>query len=155
MAGANFKVLVLQGPNLNMLGRRETDQYGDRTLEDIHDQLRGEAGRLGISIGFLQSNHEGVLIDAIHRGPLDGVDGILINPGGLTHTSVALRDALVAVQLPFVEVHISNVHAREEFRHHSYLSAVSSGVVVGFGPYGYVLGLSGLVQRLIEQAELR
>lgn len=150
-----FKVLVLQGPNLNMLGRRETGVYGDRTLEDVHDQLREEAARLGISIGFLQSNHEGVLIDAIHRAPMDSVDGILINPGGLTHTSVALRDALASVQLPFVEIHISNVHAREEFRHHSYLNAIASGIIVGFGIYGYVLGLSGLVQRLVEREELR
>lgn len=150
-----FKILVLQGPNLNMLGRRETGHYGDRTLEDVHGQIRAEAGRLGVSIGFLQSNHEGVLIDAIHRAPMDQVDGILINPAGLSHTSVSLRDALAAVSLPFVEVHISNVHAREEFRRHSYLSAISSGVVVGFGTFGYILGLSGLVQRLIEKEELR
>lgn len=139
-----MRILVLHGPNLNLLGTREPETYGRATLPEIDDRLRRLAAELGATCDTLQSNHEGVLIDHIHaaRGRYDG---ILINAAGLTHTSVALRDALLAVAIPFVEVHVSNVHAREAFRHRSLLSDVAAGVVFGFGPRGYELGLRGLV----------
>ncbi len=141
-------ILVLHGPNLNRLGRREPEVYGSATLADIDDALKTQAGAAGIGLDTFQSNHEGVLIDRIHAAGDAGVSGILINPGGLTHTSVALRDALLAVAIPFVEVHLSNVHAREPFRRHSYLSDVAIGVVSGFGAESYALGLRGLLARL-------
>jgi 3-dehydroquinate dehydratase-2 len=141
------KVLVLHGPNLNLLGLREPEIYGHKTLSDINDDLSSQAAALGVSLTTLQSNHAGVLIDAIHDA-YGRIDGIVINPGGLTHTSVALRDALAGVAIPFVEVHLSNVYAREPFRHHSYLSPIAVGVISGFGPNSYSLGLSAIVQRL-------
>ena len=142
-----MKILVIQGPNLNLLGKREPGVYGTQTLADVEEGLQRLADGLGVELAFFQSNHEGALIDTVQAAPGE-MDGILINPGGLTHTSVALRDALVGVGLPFVEVHISNVHARESFRHHSYLSDVASGTVSGFGLVGYELGLRGLVDGL-------
>ncbi len=142
-----MKVLVLHGPNLNLLGLREPEIYGHKTLSDINDDLSSQAAALGVSLTTLQSNHAGVLIDAIHDA-YGRIDGIVINPGGLTHTSVALRDALAGVAIPFVEVHLSNVYAREPFRHHSYLSPIAVGVISGFGPNSYSLGLSAIVQRL-------
>ena len=142
------RLLVLQGPNLNLLGRREPSVYGTATLKDVEVQLDEEAARLGVVLSHLQSNHEGVLIDRIHAALEAGEAGILINPGGLGHSSVSLLDALVGVGLPFVEVHVSNIHARESFRHRSLLSARSAGVIAGFGVQGYTLGLRGLVARI-------
>ncbi len=143
-----YKILVLQGPNLNLLGQRETSIYGEVTLEELHIRLEEDARVLGMDIQFYQSNHEGYLIDRIHEGKMDSIHGIIINPGGLTHTSVALRDALVGVDLPFVEIHISNIYSREPFRHHSYLSDRAIGVIAGFGLDGYRLALRGLVDYL-------
>ncbi|MCA1247178.1 type II 3-dehydroquinate dehydratase [Massilia sp. MS-15] len=131
------KLLLLNGPNLNLLGTREPAVYGATTLADIEQAARAQAASAGASLECFQSNHEGALIDRIHAARSEGVEAIVINPGGLTHTSVALRDALAAVAIPFVEVHISNVHARESFRHHSYLSAIALGVICGLGPDGY------------------
>jgi len=141
------KLLVLHGPNLNLLGLREPGVYGSQTLAEVEEGIRKAAAGLDVHVEFLQSNHEGALIDAVQaaRGRFDG---IVINPGGFTHTSVALRDAFAGVGLPFVEVHLSNVHAREEFRRHSYLAAIAVGTVAGFGPLSYILGLQGLVARL-------
>ena len=142
-----MKVLVLHGPNLNLLGLREPEIYGHQTLADINADLAAQAEAAGASLSHLQSNHEGVLIDAIHAA-FGTTDGIIINPGGLTHTSVALRDALAGVAIPFVEVHLSNVYAREPFRHHSFLSPIAVGVISGFGRHSYTLGLSALLEKL-------
>lgn len=147
-----MKVLVLHGPNLNLLGKREPEIYGHQTLAGINDALSAQAASAGVTLRHLQSNHAGVLIDAIHDA-YGSVDGIVINPGGLTHTSVALRDALAGVAIPFVEVHLSNVYAREPFRHHSYLSPIALGVISGFGPNSYSLGLSALLQRLSQDTD--
>jgi len=136
-----MKILVLNGPNLNLLGTREPDVYGTITLADIEQQLRDVAARVGVDVAMLQSNAEHELIDAVQGAVGDAVDGIVINPGAFTHTSVALRDALLGVGIPFIEVHLSNVHAREEFRQHSYLSDVAVGVITGFGAQGYEFGL--------------
>ena len=137
-----MSILVLHGPNLNLLGTREPDVYGHDTLPQIDAELARIATDAGATLQSLQSNHEGVLIDRIHAARLDGTHFIIINPGGLTHTSVALRDALAGVALPFIEVHISNVHKREAFRHHSYLSEIATGVIVGLGVNGYRLALA-------------
>ena len=139
--------LVLHGPNLNLLGSREPAVYGSTTLEEIDADLHKMAANAGAKLQTLQSNHEGVLIDRIQAARDDGTEFIIINPGGLTHTSVALRDALSAVALPFIEVHLSNVHGREAFRHHSYLSAVALGVICGLGPDGYRLALQHALNR--------
>ncbi len=136
-----MNILLLNGPNLNLLGTREPQVYGATTLTQIEDELKQLAANAGASLQTLQSNHEGVLIDRIHAARSDGTAWIVINPGGLTHTSVALRDALAGVALPFIEVHISNVHKREAFRHHSFLSEIASGVIVGLGVNGYRLAL--------------
>ena len=133
-----------------MLGTREPGIYGPATLDDISSDLRKVASELGVSVEFFQSNHEGALIDSIQKTRKDGFDGILINPGAYGHTSIALRDALADSGLKFVEVHISNVYKREPFRHKSYLSDISSGVVVGFGAASYLLGLRGLCQQLVK-----
>ncbi len=141
------RVLVLQGPNLNLLGTREPEHYGSLTLADITGQLDALAQELGVSLTHFQSNHEGELVDRVQEATADH-DAVLNNPAAYTHTSIALRDALSASGLPFVEVHLSNVHAREAFRHHSMLADLAVGQVVGFGVASYVLGLRGLVAHL-------
>ena len=142
-----MNVLVLHGPNLNLLGTREPGVYGSVTLPDIERELTQIAQEAGSSLHSLQSNHEGVLIDRVHAAKGDGTDFIVINPGGFTHTSVALRDAFAAVAIPFVEVHLSNVHRREPFRHHSYFSDLAEGVIVGLGAQGYSLALKFALSR--------
>jgi 3-dehydroquinate dehydratase-2 len=142
-----LSLLVLHGPNLNLLGQREPGVYGSLTLEDINRLLMAEALRLEVKVTALQSNHEGVLLDAIH-GSLGQHQGIVINAGAYTHTSVALRDAIAAVNLPTVEVHLSNIYRREDFRHHSYIAAVVVGQISGFGVQSYLLGLQALVHHL-------
>jgi 3-dehydroquinate dehydratase-2 len=141
-------ILVIQGPNLNLLGTREPEVYGKTTLEDIHQKLGELAKANAIDLGTYQSNHEGELIDRIQKAKLDGVDFIIINPGGFTHTSVALRDVLAGVAIPFTEVHLSNIHQREEFRKHSYLSDIATGVICGLGAIGYELALQAAITRL-------
>lgn len=141
-------ILLLNGPNLNLLGTREPEVYGRETLADVEALAQQAVAARGASLQCLQSNHEGVLIDRIHAARLDGTRWIVINPGGLTHTSVALRDALAGVALPFFEVHVSNVHRREAFRHHSYLSEIASGVIVGFGVAGYVMAIHAALDKL-------
>ena len=131
------KLLLLNGPNLNLLGTREPEVYGSTTLAQIERDAIAQAKAAGAELSCFQSNHEGQLIDCIHAARGEGVDAIVINPGGFTHTSVALRDALAGVAIPFVEIHISNIHRREEFRHHSYLSELAAGVICGFGVDGY------------------
>jgi 3-dehydroquinate dehydratase-2 len=141
-----MKILLLNGPNLNLLGMREPQTYGTTTLAEVEAMCLRIAGEHGAMLEAFQSNHEGALIDRIHAARGDGVDVIVINPGGLTHTSVALRDALAGVAIPFIEVHISNVHAREPFRQHSFLSGVARGVLAGFGVDGYRMALSHLLR---------
>ena len=145
-----MNILVLHGPNLNLLGLREPGIYGSLTLDDINARLRDLASQRRATLKIAQSNHEGVLIDEIQAARTQA-NGILINPGGYTHTSVALRDAISAVGLPAVEVHLSNIYAREPFRHHSYLSPVCAGTIAGFGWRSYVLGLTALLDVLGEQ----
>ena len=145
-----MNILVLHGPNLNLLGVREPETYGRTTLADINERLMALAAQRGATLKILQSNHEGVLIDAIQEART-WANGILMNPGGLTHTSVALRDAISGVALPTVEVHLSNIHKREEFRHHSYISGVALGVLAGFGWRSYVHGLTALLDYLSDQ----
>lgn len=156
--GVSMKqILILNGPNLNLLGQREPTQYGHQTLADVEQLCRETGARLGLEIECLQSNHEGVLIDAIHeagRGVKAGkVLGVVFNAGAYTHTSIALQDAIKGAEVPVIEVHISNVHAREAFRHHSWISPVAAGIVVGFGVEGYVLAIEGLVRKLGYQAD--
>ena len=143
------QIQVVHGPNLNLLGAREPEIYGATTLAEIDADLADLAGKRGCGLASFQSNHEGTLIDCVQEAS-EGIDGILINPGGLTHSSVALRDALVATGLPVVEVHLSNIFAREEFRKHSFVSEVAVGVVTGFGPRSYHLGLEALIAHLAE-----
>ncbi len=143
-------LLLLHGPNLNLLGTREPHLYGHQSLDQLDGDLRQRAQELGAALESFQSNHEGELVDRIHRAR--GVcDGIVINAGAYTHTSIALRDALLGVAIPFVEVHLSNTHAREPFRHHSTLADRAIGVIAGFGPLSYRLGLEGLVAHLHAQ----
>jgi 3-dehydroquinate dehydratase-2 len=149
MSKSSTRILVIHGPNLNLLGRREPDVYGKQTLADIDSALAARAKELGVEIDCFQSNHEGELIDRIQEG-MGVVSGILINPGGFTHTSVALRDALVATTLPVVEVHLSNVYAREDFRQKSFVSAIAVGVVSGLGAEGYGFGLEALARRIAD-----
>ncbi len=134
-------ILVLHGPNLNLLGTREPEVYGRQTLSDINSGLQQLAAQLGVNCATFQSNHEGALVDRIQAARIDGTDFIIINAAAYTHTSVAIRDALAAVSVPFIEVHLSNVHKREPFRHHSYLSDTAQGVIVGLGAAGYEAAL--------------
>ncbi len=142
-----MRILVLHGPNLNMLGKREPGIYGTLTLEEINCQLSALASEIGCTLIFLQSNSEGNMIDAIQASPTS-FDGILINPAAYTHTSIAIRDALAAVGLPFVEVHLSNIHAREEFRQKSFTASIAIGQICGFGVQSYLLGLRALFSAL-------
>lgn len=141
------RVLVLNGPNLNMLGTREPATYGSQTLADIEALCRSEAGTLGLEVDFRQSNHEGELVTWIQQA-LGTFDAIVINPGAYSHTSIAIHDALRAVALPVIEVHLSNIYTRESFRHHSYVSLVATGVICGLGAAGYRLALHALAEKL-------
>ncbi|KDM91968.1 type II 3-dehydroquinate dehydratase [Photobacterium galatheae] len=143
----NYRILLLNGPNLNLLGLREPGHYGQQTLDQIVANLSAKAANLGVTLDHLQSNAEHELIEAIHQAH-GKVDFILINPAAYTHTSVAIRDALLGVAIPFIEIHLSNVHAREPFRHHSYLSDKAIGVICGLGPDGYEFALEAAVRRL-------
>lgn len=143
-----MQVLVIHGPNLNLLGTREPEVYGSTTLAQIDSSLAEYAMQRGATLTSFQSNHEGTLIDRVHAARTDGTRFIVINPGAFTHTSVALRDALAGVALPFIEVHLSNVHRREPFRHHSYFSDLAEGVIVGLGAAGYRHALDAALDRL-------
>jgi 3-dehydroquinate dehydratase-2 len=147
---ARPKILVLHGPNLNLLGTREPEIYGRTTLADIHLAMESRARAAGVSLDSFQSNSEGELINRVQAARSEGVGFIIINPAGYTHTSVALRDALAGVAIPFIEVHLSNVFAREPFRHHSYFSDLAVGVVTGLGAHGYELALEYVLRRLAE-----
>ncbi len=141
-------LLVINGPNLNLLGSREPEIYGSDTLDDINAKLSDLCTRTGNQIEFLQSNAEAEIIERVHSAKKAGISFIIINPAALTHTSIALRDALLAVNIPFIEVHLSNVHAREEFRKHSFLSDIAVGSIVGLGPVGYELALQAALARI-------
>lgn len=145
-----FKILLLNGPNLNLLGCREPDKYGYASLPEIVNSLQLRADTFGVTLQHIQSNAEYQLLDAIHQAK-GNIDFIIINPAAFTHTSVALRDALLAVSIPFIEVHLSNVHAREPFRHHSYLSDIATGIICGLGSDGYDFALQAAVRRLSEK----
>lgn len=142
------KILVINGPNLNLLGSREPEHYGTATLEKINGQLSIKAQALNVAIDFIQDNSESALINAIHQCPENNIDFILINPAAFTHTSVALRDALSAIDIPFIEIHLSNIYRREPFRHHSYFSDTAVGVISGFGVQGYELALQAATNHL-------
>lgn len=143
-----MQILVLHGPNLNLLGSREPGVYGSRTLAQIDADLAEMAGKAGVRLESFQSNHEGALVDRIQAAGAAGIDFIIINPAAYTHTSVAMRDALAAVALPFVEVHLSNIHKREAFRHHSFFSELAEGVICGLGARGYELALQYAIAKL-------
>lgn len=144
-------ILLLNGPNLNLLGKREPAHYGKATLADIEEHLRGISQAEGIGFLAIQSNHEGVLVDAVQRAPDEGVVFAIINPGAFTHTSIALRDAFLAVNLPFIEVHLSNIHSREPFRHRSFFSDIARGVIAGLGAWGYEAALRFALREMGEK----
>jgi 3-dehydroquinate dehydratase-2 len=141
-------ILLLNGPNLNLLGTREPEVYGSTTLADVERAANEQVAQAGAKLTTFQSNHEGALIDRIQAAKKEGIDAIVINPGGLTHTSVSLRDALAGVAIPFVEIHVSNIHQREAFRHHSYLSGIAVGVICGLGTEGYTAAISFALKKL-------
>ena len=145
------KILVINGPNLNLLGTREPEIYGRHSLEEIMQGLADEAQQMGFELHSFQSNHEGDLIDQVHRAAHEKFAGIIINPGGYTHTSIALRDAISAVDLPVIEIHLSNIHAREAFRQQSYIAPVAVGQICGFGATGYLLALKAMQMRIANQ----
>lgn len=145
------RILALHGPNLNLLGSREPEVYGRTTLADIHTAMEARAHADGVQVESFQSNHEGQLIDRIQAAAVERVSFIIINPAGYSHTSIALRDALAAVDIPFVEVHLSNIHAREKFRHHSYFSDRAIGVICGLGAYGYMAALEFALSKLRDE----
>ena len=147
------RILVLNGPNLNLLGGREPEQYGTRSLDDILADMRGFSAACGLELEHLQSNSEGALVDAVQRAGQTGVDYIILNPAGYTHTSVALRDALLAVKVPFIEVHLSAVSAREPFRQISYFADIAMGVISGFQGEGYLLALQAIINRIEPERE--
>ncbi len=149
-----MKIAVIQGPNINMLGIREQNVYGPMTMDQIHEQMKATADQNGLELEFFQSNLEGEIVDKIQEC-LGTVDGIIINPAAYTHTSIAIRDALAAVALPTVEVHVSNIYKREEFRQKSITAASSTGVIAGFGPFGYHLAMISLTQILTEISAMR
>jgi 3-dehydroquinate dehydratase-2 len=149
-----MKVVVIQGPNLNMLGHREQNIYGPMKLEDIHKQMEGFAEQNGMEIEFFQSNLEGEIIDRLQEC-MGEASGIIINPAGYTHTSIAIRDAIAAIQIPTIEVHISNIHAREEFRQKSIIAPVCAGQISGFGPFSYHMAMVGIVQIINEVKAMR
>ena len=140
------KILILNGPNINLTGLREKSVYGTKTYDDLIALCQAEAEKLGVELRCIQSNHEGALIDALQQAYFDGFDGAVFNPGGYTHTSVALHDAIASVPMPVIECHMSNVHAREAFRHKSMTAPACRGQIVGFGFYGYVMGMRALVE---------
>ncbi|ABK81718.1 type II 3-dehydroquinate dehydratase [Campylobacter fetus] len=146
---AQMKIMVIQGPNINMLGKRETNIYGSMSMENIHEQMKTVADQAGVEIEFFQSNFEGEIVDKIQEC-LGEFDGIIINPAAYTHSSIAIRDAISAVKLPVIEVHISNVYQREEFRQKSLIAPVCAGQIIGFGPVGYHLAMMGMLQ-IFEQ----
>jgi len=147
-------VLLLQGPNLNLLGTREPTHYGAETLDAIHTRLKAEASALGLRLMCFQSNHEGAIVDRVQQARLEAIAFIVINPAAYTHTSVAIRDALAAVAIPFIEVHLSNIHRRESFRHHSYISELAVGSIIGLGSQGYSLALLAAAAQLQKAAVL-
>ena len=138
------KILVLHGPNLNLLGKREPEIYGRTTLDDINRMIAARAQEAGIGADFLQSNHEGVLVDALQEAPKKGCAFVILNAAAFTHYSVAIRDAIAAIDVPVIEVHLSNIHQREEFRHHSVIAPVCRGQIAGFGKHSYFLGITAL-----------
>lgn len=142
-------ILILNGPNLNLLGTREPERYGTLSLTALNDALQAHAYAANVVINTLQSNHEGTLIEAIHRAPADKIAYIIINPAAFTHTSIALRDALLAVNIPFIEVHLSNIYAREPFRQQSYFSDIATAVITGFGTQGYFYALQFIIETLL------
>ena len=144
----HLRILVMHGPNLNLLGTREPDHYGLQNLAAINDGIIATGDKLGCEIATFQSNHEGELLERIHQAAAEHMDGIVINPAAYTHTSIALRDAFLSCHIPFVELHLSNVHRREDFRHHSMLADIAVGIVAGFGPVSYQLALQGLIKHL-------
>jgi len=149
-ANRKARILVLHGPNLNLLGSREPEIYGRTSLADIHETMEARARARGVQIESFQSNSEGELIDRIQSAGAEGIEFIIINPGAYSHTSIAIPDALKAVSIPFIEVHISNIHARESFRHHSHFSAAATGVICGLGIQGYELALDAALTRLTQ-----
>ncbi len=146
-----MKIRVIEGPNINLLGKRESNIYGLMTMEQIHENMERVASQAGVEIDFVQSNYEGEIVDKIQECA-GAIDGIIINPAAYTHTSIAIRDAIAAVKLPVIEVHISNIHAREEFRHTSMTAGVCAGQIVGFGPLGYHLAMIAMIE-IFEQVK--